>query len=189
MRVTVSYGWKDFGTGVDAKDYTAKVSRTWGGLRLEFAFDPPVDGRGDVGSGRASTGAVRGGHLVLPLQHARRLALAIIKVCDEDQDSREAMEFQWCSEPGRYPKRKTRELDTDERCEIREYIRRGVDDVYQLAEEFGCTPSQIAGIKAALNRQSRRMPSHSGEPDLSNGAPPDLPDATAGHPGGAGGSV
>ena len=52
----------------------------------------------------------------------------------------------------KYPERKTRELDEDEKSQLRVRIERGDNDIYQLAREFGCSPSQVAGIKAAMNR-------------------------------------
>jgi hypothetical protein len=51
-----------------------------------------------------------------------------------------------------YPEPKQRELAEDEKERIRVRIENGEDDVYRLAEEFGCSSSQIAGIKAAMNR-------------------------------------
>ncbi len=51
-----------------------------------------------------------------------------------------------------YPEKKIRELTEDERREITTRIEEGDDNIYQLAEEIGCSTSQIAGIKAALNR-------------------------------------
>jgi hypothetical protein len=52
----------------------------------------------------------------------------------------------------RYPGPKQRELTTGEKQQLRARIERGDTDIYQLAEEFGCSPSQVAGIKAAMNR-------------------------------------
>jgi transposase-like protein len=52
----------------------------------------------------------------------------------------------------RYPERKQRELTEEEKEAIRSRIQGGDDDIYRLAAEFGCTTSQVAGIKAALHR-------------------------------------
>jgi transposase-like protein len=55
-------------------------------------------------------------------------------------------------EPRRYPKPKQRELSDEEKMQLRARIERGDDDIYALAAEFGCSPSQVAGIKAAMHR-------------------------------------
>ncbi|MDO8740968.1 MAG: hypothetical protein Q7J54_05355 [Candidatus Woesearchaeota archaeon] len=47
-----------------------------------------------------------------------------------------------------YPERKTRELSEEEKKEIRKRIGEGDEDIYELAKEFSCSSSQIAGIKA-----------------------------------------
>jgi hypothetical protein len=52
----------------------------------------------------------------------------------------------------RYPEPKQRELTDDEKEQIRQRIKRGEEDTYQLAQEFACSSSQVAGIKAAMNR-------------------------------------
>jgi len=51
-----------------------------------------------------------------------------------------------------YPEPKSNELTDDVKEEIRERIRNGPANIYLLSEEFGCSSSQIAGIKAAMNR-------------------------------------
>lgn len=51
-----------------------------------------------------------------------------------------------------YPESKNRELTEEEKRQLRERIKLGDADIYALAQEFGCTSSQVAGIKAALNR-------------------------------------
>lgn len=51
-----------------------------------------------------------------------------------------------------YPEAKERELTEEEKRQLRERIERGDADIYALAREFGCTSSQVAGIKAAMNR-------------------------------------
>ena len=56
------------------------------------------------------------------------------------------------TEQHRYPERKQRELTDDEKARLRGRIERGDEDIYRLAQEFGCSPSQVAGIKAAMNR-------------------------------------
>ena len=51
-----------------------------------------------------------------------------------------------------YPEPKQRELSETEKAQIRERIQQGDDNIYKLAQEFGCSSSQVAGIKAALHR-------------------------------------
>jgi transposase-like protein len=51
-----------------------------------------------------------------------------------------------------YPEPKRRELSETEKAQIRKRIQQGDDNIYKLAQEFGCSASQIAGIKAALHR-------------------------------------
>jgi hypothetical protein len=50
----------------------------------------------------------------------------------------------------RYLEKKTRELSPEETEQIRDRIDKGLGDVYALATEFGCVPTQIAGIKAHM---------------------------------------
>ncbi len=52
----------------------------------------------------------------------------------------------------RYPEPKSRELSADEKAGLRARIERGDGDIYALATEFGCSPSQVAGVKAAMHR-------------------------------------
>jgi CENP-B N-terminal DNA-binding domain len=52
----------------------------------------------------------------------------------------------------RHPEPKPRELTDDEKEQIRQRLERGEGDTYQLAREFDCSSSQVAGIKAAMNR-------------------------------------
>jgi hypothetical protein len=52
----------------------------------------------------------------------------------------------------KYPDQKQRELTDDEKKQLRARIAQGDADVYALATEFGCSASQIAGIKAAMHR-------------------------------------
>jgi hypothetical protein len=54
--------------------------------------------------------------------------------------------------PRRYPEPKSRELTADEKARLRARIERGDGDIYALASEFGCSPSQVAGVKAAMHR-------------------------------------
>jgi hypothetical protein len=56
------------------------------------------------------------------------------------------------AEQRRYPEPKERELDDDEKDRIRDRIKQGEGDIYELAREFGCSSSQVAGIKAAMSR-------------------------------------
>ena len=51
-----------------------------------------------------------------------------------------------------YLRKKSHKLTTEETQQIRHCIKREQVDVYKLASEFGCVPTQIAGIKAHLNR-------------------------------------
>lgn len=55
-------------------------------------------------------------------------------------------------EPRKYPEAKQRDLTDGEKIELRARIERGDADIYALAEEFGCSASQVAGIKAAMHR-------------------------------------
>lgn len=50
----------------------------------------------------------------------------------------------------RYLEKKTRELSPEETEQIRDQIEKGRGDVYELATEFGCVPTQVAGIKAQM---------------------------------------
>jgi transposase-like protein len=50
-----------------------------------------------------------------------------------------------------YPEPKQRDLSDDEKAQLRARIERGDTDI-ALAAEFGCSPSQVAGIKAAMRR-------------------------------------
>jgi hypothetical protein len=56
------------------------------------------------------------------------------------------------SKPRRYPEQKQRELSDEEKAQLRARIERSDGDIYALAGEFGCSPSQVAGIKAAMHR-------------------------------------
>ena len=58
------------------------------------------------------------------------------------------------SEPSerRYPELKERELQEHEKKEIRQRLERGDLDIYQIAREFSCSASQVAGIKAHLKK-------------------------------------
>lgn len=49
-----------------------------------------------------------------------------------------------------YLQKKSRKLSAFETQQIRDRIEDGERDVYKLAEEFGCVPTQIAGVKARL---------------------------------------
>jgi hypothetical protein len=54
--------------------------------------------------------------------------------------------------PRRYPAPKQRDLSEAEKLQLRARLEEGDSDTYALAEEFGCTASQVAGIKAAMHR-------------------------------------
>jgi CENP-B N-terminal DNA-binding domain len=49
-----------------------------------------------------------------------------------------------------YIQRKRRELSDTEKQAIRLEIERGNADVYRLAKQFNCVPTQVAGIKARM---------------------------------------
>jgi hypothetical protein len=55
-------------------------------------------------------------------------------------------------EQRKYPEPKQRDLTDDEKSQLRTRIERGDSDIYALATEFGCSASQVAGIKAAMQR-------------------------------------
>jgi transposase-like protein len=55
-------------------------------------------------------------------------------------------------EPSMYPEPNRHELSETEKAQIRKRIQQGDDNIYKLAQEFGCSASQIAGIKAARHR-------------------------------------
>jgi hypothetical protein len=50
-----------------------------------------------------------------------------------------------------YPEPKQRDLSEIEKEHIRERMKKGDDDIYKLAREFGCSSSHNAGVKAALH--------------------------------------
>jgi hypothetical protein len=55
-----------------------------------------------------------------------------------------------------YPQKKAHDLSDQEKETIRTRISAGEctkEDTYNLASEFGCSSSQVAGIKAAMNRK------------------------------------
>ena len=56
------------------------------------------------------------------------------------------------TEERRYPEPKQRDLTTEEKSQLRTRIEKGDTDIYALAAEFGCSASQVAGIKAAMHR-------------------------------------
>lgn len=64
----------------------------------------------------------------------------------------------------KYPERKQRELTGSEKALIRARIEEGDADVYEIANEFGCSPSQVAGIKADQTKSS--IDSHSPSVDV-----------------------
>jgi hypothetical protein len=55
-------------------------------------------------------------------------------------------------EERKYPEPKQRDLTEDEKSQLRARIERGDAEIYALATEFGCSASQVAGIKAAMKR-------------------------------------
>ena len=52
----------------------------------------------------------------------------------------------------RYPVEKDHDLTETEKDQIRTRIQSGDADIYKLAQEFDCSSSQVAGIKAAMKR-------------------------------------
>jgi hypothetical protein len=52
----------------------------------------------------------------------------------------------------RYPEPKTHELTDEEKVQLRERISQG-NSSFDLAKEFGCTSSQVAGLKANMTRK------------------------------------
>jgi hypothetical protein len=56
------------------------------------------------------------------------------------------------NEARKYPEPKQRDLTEAEKAKLRARIERGDGDVFTLADEFGCSASQVAGIKAAMHR-------------------------------------
>jgi len=51
-----------------------------------------------------------------------------------------------------YLRKKNHDLRSEETRQVRKRVDGGQTDVYQLAKEFGCVPTQIAGIKAHMKR-------------------------------------
>ncbi len=49
-----------------------------------------------------------------------------------------------------YLQKKQRKLSSEATQQIRGCLKHGQSNVYELANEFGCVPTQIAGIKARL---------------------------------------
>jgi hypothetical protein len=54
--------------------------------------------------------------------------------------------------PKMYPEKKQRDLTEAEKADMRVAIERGDEDYAKLAKKFGCSTSQVAGIKAAMHR-------------------------------------
>lgn len=52
----------------------------------------------------------------------------------------------------RYPEPRRRDLTNEEKALLRARIEQGDTDIYALAAAFGCSASQVAGIKAAMHR-------------------------------------
>jgi len=52
-----------------------------------------------------------------------------------------------------YIEKKRRELTDFEKKQIRKRLGEGEEDIYKLAEEFGCVPTQITGIKAWMGKR------------------------------------
>ncbi|MEO2089362.1 MAG: GIY-YIG nuclease family protein [Gemmataceae bacterium] len=73
------------------------------------------------------------------------------ELLDERRRRMEAEQFDQTA-PEEYPTPKFRELSDVEKAQLRARIGRGEHDIYALAAEYGCSPSQVAGIKAAMQR-------------------------------------
>lgn len=69
-----------------------------------------------------------------------------------DDANKKKQEIEQQQRRRRYPEPKKRELTEAEKQGLRARIERGEIDSYQLAEEFNCSPSQVAAIKAAMKR-------------------------------------
>ena len=54
-------------------------------------------------------------------------------------------------EKRRCPEPKLRDLTADEKSRLRTRIEQGDSDIYVLAAEFGCSASQVAGLKAGMH--------------------------------------
>lgn len=55
-----------------------------------------------------------------------------------------------------YPEHKWRDLSDTENYEIRELITSGDDDIWDIANAYDCSTSQVAGIKAGITRGGRQ---------------------------------
>ena len=51
-----------------------------------------------------------------------------------------------------YPEKKFRDLKETEKAQIRALLDEGKTDTYAIAEQFGCSTSQVAAIKANMKR-------------------------------------
>jgi transposase-like protein len=54
-----------------------------------------------------------------------------------------------------YPEKKKMELTEDEKGEVSRHIEKGDDNIYELAKQFGCSTSQVAGVKSYLKRSGK----------------------------------
>ena len=52
----------------------------------------------------------------------------------------------------KYPQLKERELQEHEKQQIRVLLQQGKQDIYSIAQQFSCSASQVAGIKAHLQK-------------------------------------
>jgi hypothetical protein len=52
-----------------------------------------------------------------------------------------------------YLKKKTCKLSSEEATLVRSRFEQGETNVYKLAKEFGCVPTQIAGVKSWVTRK------------------------------------
>lgn len=52
----------------------------------------------------------------------------------------------------KYPEKKDHELTESDKAHIRERATGDKGDTYALAQELGCSNSQVAGVKAAMHR-------------------------------------
>jgi transposase-like protein len=52
-----------------------------------------------------------------------------------------------------YPQKRIKILTKEEKGEIRMRIKEGDDNIYELAKKFGCSTSQIAGVKSDMTKK------------------------------------
>jgi hypothetical protein len=88
--------------------------------------------------------------LFAPDEEQLRQAYSIWKNVASSVAGKQSSQENQC--PKRYPAPKQRDLTDAEKSQLRGRIEQGDADIYALAVEFGCSASQVAGIKAAMRR-------------------------------------